>query len=173
VVNVFILNSLRYLSENPFNYSNIISNGDFSNGVINWSFSNAGSPIVNNNEIIFTPTNAPISLTATQNIYQLVNIINGHKYYGRCDLYGDEYSYLYIGSMNLGGVTTPNAYQEINGIYTSGVLGNRAFGIRTLKTSGFTQIKVKNLMIIDLTAIFGVNNEPTVEWCKASMPFKP
>jgi hypothetical protein len=149
------------LEDVSYGLNQLVTNGNFADGTTGWLFSNAGTPAVSGGEIIFTPTAPPTLETTTQHVYQSVNFVTGYKYYCRGEIYGDTDTVLRLTTIEIGRVTTPNTYQTFSAVYTSAITTIRAFGVRSIKESGFTQMKAKNLMFIDLTSIFGAGLEPT------------
>lgn len=148
--------------------SNIIINGNFVNGTANWSTDKLTSFAVTNKEASF------VASAQSGNIYQapIGGSIVGNKYYivaevqtlsSSVSLGFGTYSVAHTGSGN---------YEKITFQYTAVGTGH-AVNVKDNRTSGWDTVKVKNVMVIDLTTEFGTGNEPTKAWCDANIPFRP
>lgn len=157
-----------------FPATNLIRNGNFSNGTTGWSVNNAGVPTVSNNAVTFTAT------TENGNITQsAIGFISGHKYYysviarlesGSGTLGFAPYDGTWFGSLSATVTTSPT---RISGI---GTAVNTATGMMQLndkRTSGWTAVTASNIILLDLTAIFGAGNEPSLVVMDAIMALYP
>ena len=133
---------------------------------------------------------ASLKLTAAASatevyIYSVDNIpyIPGHVYYGRAEIFqetaqgsSDMYwkiaePYLYGGKK----VSAANTWTRVSNVrkppttdWAAGPYQAR-FDYNNSKTAG--TMWFDGMMIIDLTATFGVGNEPTAAWCDANIPY--
>jgi lysophospholipase L1-like esterase len=141
-----------------FPITNLVANGDFSNGITGWSGTTLGS---------FTATGDTASFTATaQNgrISTNANMVNGHKFY--------------IGAYIE--TTSPQVTLSVAGVSpiphdgTGGKILSNVFTwtnttnpwtvqIRDVRTSAWDSIKVRYVKVFDLTEVYGAGNEPTKE----------
>ena len=148
--------------------SNLVTNGDFSNGSVGWSV-NGGTMTVTNNEATITST----SLGGSVGPYRGPVPGRGNKMYVSGEIY-PKYSTLTMFGFN-GGETisfypTPNTWNR-----KSAVLKNNASSIvfyHMFSQGGYVitdTIRLRRLFTIDLTATFGAGNEPTVEQMDAIM----
>lgn len=147
---------------------NLINNGNFANGTTGWLDFNSS---MNISEGICTF----IALQRFGGIRKSINsnYINGHKYYissriklstshNQCYIYMDD------------GVTTPTFkcepttdWQVFDNIINWSSSGSQKFiMVRDYRVSGWDEIKVDYLMLIDLTATFGAGNEPNIIDCR-------
>lgn len=135
--------------------TNLITNGDFSNGTTSWTISNA-TVITSNNEV-------HITLTASGGlVYQTAGgtLVVGHKYYacgwiksntnqaafgigGSIDYHSGSGNYEFLSTTLIATGTTHGTF------------------IKDYRTSGWTVIDGKSIMTIDLTAMYGAGSEPS------------
>lgn len=114
-----------------------------------------------------------------------IQLIAGHKYYGReyiktageltaadcrfelCGaVNGVEKSFVF--GWNRGNYpdwTIISGVITVDGTYTEG------FGLRTFTVGGSCNAWVDSIVIIDLTAACGAGNEPSKEWCDVNIPY--
>ena len=162
------LNKLMALDvRTEFEAKNEVTNGDFSNGTTGWEFDAGTAYTVANNELKFTP-NARFSGAMSQSIGATVS---GSKYYVSMDVKTlDTYFQIYLlsfygpnNNVAIGAPTINGSYTHFSTIVTS-VVSSGASWIKpqSTATSGFVEISVKNVSIIDLTAAFGAGKEPTL-----------
>jgi hypothetical protein len=139
--------------------TNLVTNGDFSNGTTGWS-ANLGA---------ITEAGGILTLLASaQNgdARQTVHFVNGHVYYYFARING-PYVEAGIGAYTGGNfftnaqVSTPGSYQTISGLGTSAFTGAGRLYIVDTKASGWQNILVDYIGLVDLTAMFGAGNEPT------------
>lgn len=103
-----------------------------------------------------------------------------HKYYARVEVYqetvvGSTALYWPVGepSFYSGKVATANQWTTISAINTrsSFTSGNYEFRLDFDNNKKAGYMWFDGLMLIDLTACFGYESEPTVEWCDANIPY--
>lgn len=135
----------------------IIKNGNFTDSS-NWNEANSAATY-NNNECVISPNALFGQIYQTQS----GKFIQGHKYF--CSLYakyisGNVSIRLQV-SNNINLLSTqltPN-YTKYETITTASVDSNQAIVLfNTTTTNSFA---IKNIMIVDLTKIYGAGNEPT------------
>jgi hypothetical protein len=143
--------------------NNLIENGDFSNGTTGW--------VVNDLDNINT----------TNGFYGETNLVGDRIYspYYTSDI-GNKI-YLYVGYISISGSSqytslirrgstkqlyslgyAPSTYNDLSLIYTNDVTsGNIIFYPHTVSSTTGT-VSLKDVMLYDLTSIFGAGNEPTL-----------
>lgn len=148
---------------------NIVTNGNFANGTVGWTASNLAS---------FTAVNNIASFVANaQNgrIRQSLYMQNGSKYYIFAKI--KVKASLNQVSLDIAGVgikyhTGSGNYELLNSLFTWGAAsGNWDIRITDFRASVWSQIDVKEIMVANLTAIFGPSNEPTKEWCDDNIKY--
>jgi type IV pilus assembly protein PilA len=140
---------------------NLVTNGDFSNGTVNWSNCMSCTTQVANNEL---------SLLVNSQYSGIVNPftgIIGHIIYFRANIKADSANAnlkLNDGtpwtSTNSKFVTTVGSYAVLKGTTTLNTTSSY-IKIQDDRSSGWTNIYVKDCFAFDLTAIYGAGNEPT------------
>jgi len=141
---------------------NILSNGDFSNGMTNWS-PNSGTGTVANNEFTLTINTA----SSNARIFQTITAIIGHKYYMSANV---KYSRAGVPVyMLVGGFSTPlitsiaNVYTKHSAIGTVTTTGSFSiYAPKELVSVVGDVATFKYISMIDLTSIYGVGNEPSI-----------
>lgn len=134
--------------------SNIIKNGNFA-GLSYWPTTGSNKTVANN-ELTFTAT------VQYGQVYQDLNLVTGHKYYVKAHVKSTGPVFLQL-FKNIGSDHTGSGeYELISGIDTA-TSNNRPLTIGDNRASGWEPIKVKNVMVVDLTTTFGLGNEPTKE----------
>lgn len=143
-------------------FSNLLSNGDFSNGTTGWSLSNVTASV----------TDGEVTSTATAsngNIAQLEPLTAGNIYYLAVYAKNDSTSVthrLYDGStfIILINATANSTYTWYSGRATSANTANGTIQFnRDGRTSAWTAQYAKDVILIDLTATYGAGNEPSKE----------
>ena len=156
--------------------TNMVTNGDFSNGTTGWVGVSATNSVTN--KIL---TNTSGGTWALGCVYRAVPYVGTNRYYARAEVRADSVGCDDIRLTNR--TNTTNIYKTItapvqNVWYTiSGVLTNDASsnGIRLYHNYSTPALalgkamSVKNVLVLDLTTIFGAGNEPTVEQMDAIM----
>ena len=143
--------------------TNLVTNGDFSQGTDDWRFSNAGTPTISDGVVSFTPTGFPPSTSTQKHIYKLFDFVVGKHYYGKAKVCGKTTVKLMTTTQTLGVITQEDTFEELSGVWVSTITGGRAFGVVDTATSGCTETKVDNILFLCLTVIFGAGNEPSKE----------
>ena len=149
--------------------TNLVTNGDFSNGTTGWTSNNA----------IISSTNRELTVlgSAANSDARHYNIamINSHMYCFRALVKATSSKV----SISVGGVGASNHsgsgnYELLKTIYLWGSsTGNWTFFISDDRTSGWDNIYVKYAIVIDLTAAFGAGKEPTAAQMDAIMAQYP
>ena len=134
--------------------TNLISNGDFSNGTSGWVPYNATIAIENGRAKV-QPTGQ--WATIGKSIY---GVTIGKKFYFRVDIEGGPG--LYWGNTN-GGFGISSAVNKTFATVITATSPDITFGVGDNKSNSWPPFYVDNLLLIDLTATFGVGNEPTSE----------
>lgn len=132
---------------------NIVNDGNFSSPN-NWGETNATKSIENNElTMLATGTGGRVHTT--------INVIKGHKYFLKALIKADTRS---VGILIPG---TPsikcsgrNVYEIVCGFAEATITGETTFRIVDLRSSGWTEIKIKNVVVIDVTASF--NSAPSL-----------
>jgi hypothetical protein len=142
---------------------NLIRDGDFPS-LTNWAYASVGTPVVVNNEVMFTATEV------NGGIIQSFRVVPNHKLYvcaivlGSADLVITDnvtMSYSVSHSANTGIYEKLVIYQQLA---SNNLVAEQLF-VKSNVSSGWAPIKVRDVMTIDLTALFGAGNEPTKEQC--------
>ncbi|WP_051931540.1 hypothetical protein [Clostridium sp. KNHs214] len=145
---------------------NEIQNGDFSNGTTGW-MGNLSSISVENNVLTASPNDA-----GARGVYTMINGTAQHKYYVSCNIYTDYADSIEIGiegaRVSCADVPT-NIWKRYSVISSFNNSNAVTFYQRILNWSSEKKIKFKEMLCIDLTAMFGTGNEPTKEWCDANI----
>jgi len=136
---------------------NLLENGNFTS-TDEWVPSNC-TLSVSDNIITLIPTGASPVHMLENNIPN--SAISGHIYYVKCFILTEQScSYLYmLDGDNEARRTSPN----INTWYELAFRGTRGYGVLEIGASAATAqtVKVKKVMALDLTAIYGAGNEPS------------
>ncbi len=154
-------------------YANIITNGNFAN--TSWWVPFGCSFIVQNNVGTFlaTATNGRI-------ISPTLSVTNGNKYYVlarvqtlnnqlECQFYKGVSPFTTITSLFHSG---SGNYETLSAIGTATESASN-YNLRFINraTSGWADVNIKEVMIVNLTTTFGAGNEPTKAWCDVNLPF--
>lgn len=148
--------------------TNLITNGDFSNGITGWSPSSATAYGVADGAYTFTAT------ATNGQIVTPVSMINGHKYYATASVRAT--SALVKMSVSGAGATAAQSdgvFHRLTSLITwTPATGNYQFVVRDTGTT-FAPVSFDNCLLIDLTAAFGAGNEPTAEQMDAYLAAYP
>lgn len=148
---------------------NLIANGDFSNGLTSW-VAQAANISAGVGEGISTSTGQYGGIKQTIPNYAS---FKGHKLYARAYLKSDNVNnymvFLNDGTTQDVVVTSGNnVYQMCSTVRTISMAATTLFNkTQDARTSGWTQCRMKDMLIVDLTALFGAGNEPTKAECDA------
>lgn len=140
--------------------TNLITNGDFSNGTTGWTSSSGASLSASGGELTVT-----LSSVGTGGAYQ--NILNpsANKIYLAVDVYSAEsLSRLNLGSELVSITHRANTWLRVSSVW-SGTGTCRFYSY----TTNLLSYKIRRAMVIDLTTIFGAGNEPTAKQMDAIM----
>lgn len=150
-------------------YTNLISNGDFSNGVTGW---NRGTASNNTLTLLVTAQYQ----SSSQSLNSIASSVSGHKLYYCATIKADSTSVniklVDNSNYNNKNISSTGNYVLVSNIAT--IVSNNttlAFNIQDDRPSGWTNIYAKNILVVDLTATFGAGNEPTQTWCDTYLPF--
>lgn len=110
--------------------------------------------------------------------------IQGHIYYGRCEMYQDTAGvssgmqiYWPEAEPNMGSSSYDSSnintwqIQSFRVVRNSWSSGNQRFRFDVEQIRSPNYVYVDGAMLIDLTATYGAGNEPTQEWCDANIPY--
>ena len=143
--------------------TNLVTNGDFSNGTTGWTATSAtGFQVVNGiAEFVATALNGRLEKN-------IGNISANEKYYASAKVKTDSSNVSLITTdLTVGGLVVRhvgnNDYQLLSGVYTQTIDKNITIRIVDARSSGWTKIYVDNILLINLTQVFGTGNEPTKE----------
>lgn len=142
------------------NGTNLVTNGDFSNGTTGWSANFADLSVVNG-EMIVTLTENNVS----SGIHRFnTDIPAGNKFYASADIFTTYAGAVKIGFLNNFDTKSVAAgqYNKISALRSMGEYN--IFTIYHDATGAYVigdTFKIKNAFVIDLTATFGAGNEPT------------
>ena len=140
--------------------TNRVGNGNFATGTTGWT---GYSCTISANPT----TNECIAIATSQygGFARNVVCVIGNKYYFRALIKADSTSvnlkFMDGASYNTVNVTTVGAYKVVSGYATIVNATNITFKIQDDRASGWTNTYVKECFAIDLTATYGVGNEPT------------
>ncbi len=157
---------LDYATQHDIGITNLILNGNFSQGTTHWTFPN-GSMTALSGEVEVTLTTLG---TTSSYLGQGVQKYANHVYYARFEIkskYANNASILINDAWVGEKVTTPGIYTLISATHKPGADG--AVSHATLRYRHDTnteyivgdKIYYRNMMLVDLTNIFGAGNEPT------------
>lgn len=177
--------------------TNLITNGSFENGTTEWTFSTGVSQSNAKAKYgTYSARNyhAAQYLGATKARYSdLTNAITAyanHIYYASNWLYtinrGNEYCYstldfIYdsadhwdrIGALS-GDQTNLNVWEKFSEYRTMPDVTDPLIGLATASsysTNALQECYADGVMVIDLTATFGIGNEPSIEWCDENIDY--
>lgn len=166
---------LTKIEGNGLAWNQLVQNGNFVN-TSNWVAETGVTFSVSDNTASITKT------SGNNGIYQALRTISNHKYYVRFDAYCAESTYVRFSNTNglsFGRVSLQaGAWEHISRILTEwSNPTSRAFYIYEPNETAH-ELKIRNVNIIDLSLIFGLDKEPeTVEEAEAKLaaltPAKP
>ncbi len=150
------------LAANMLTVKNIVKNGNFVD-ITSWSFISA-TGVVSNNEMIFTA-----SANYGQCRQNLGELVINNKYYIRAKVKTDSNKVqlvLYKGSTGdayaLKAHSGSSEYEELSFIATPTSTGNSYIRVLDNRTSAWDEIRLSEVMIVNLTEIFGAGKEPAI-----------
>jgi hypothetical protein len=130
---------------------NLLTNGNFANGIADWTVMSASTSVSNN----------ACTFTATGQYGQIVHSIQtiaGHKYYATATITADSTGSIGF-AINDGSwfivsdITLPVTNKKVSAIGTSTTTSSASIQVNDQRTTGWTPIKVEKVMVIDLTAL--------------------
>lgn len=143
--------------------TNLVTNGDFSNGTTGWSAVSATGFSVVGGIAKFTPT-----AQYGRIISQTISLIINNKYYTYADVKTINSDKIGVGLMN--GTTDSaattnvlNTSQRISTIQKANASTPTYVGVLDYRTSLFDEVEVYRVGCINLTQTFGIGKEPTKE----------
>ncbi len=157
---------------------NIIKNGNFSNGMTNWSIASSTAS-VSNNTLSITGSGADNTPRANYDGVKLYSL--NHKYYIKASarVITDSCRRLIHRTFGASPTDTTIEYPVQNTWYTMSNVFTVASEPTSVQYFGHSYVdattavgkvmELKEVIAIDLTAMFGVGNEPTKEWCDANI----
>jgi hypothetical protein len=163
-------------------YTNLVSNGDFSNGTTGWTTNFTLDTTIYKYGI---QSLKYVNSGSTGSILQQITGANGDKYYMSAWVYlqanpGGINTAIYISAGNLAQTvilgsaycipTTIGSWQKLSTIVT-GYAGDLGFYFRMYSYNDICTVNADGIMVINLTSLFGKGNEPTQAWCDANIPF--
>ena len=140
---------------------NEVINGDFRNGTTGWSASIATLTIVSSKlRIYYSNTSGSIRYPAPN---QTISGINGHKYYVSFNIseYVGNNSISFVQFGTQVGINTFNSNGRCTAVFTADNNATSLFFNNSCENNTIVDYYINNVMLIDLTATFGVGNEPT------------
>jgi len=159
---------------------NIIKNGNFSNGMTNWSTASSTAS-VSNNTLSITGSGADNTPRANYDGVKLYSL--NHKYYIKASarVITDSCRRLIHRTFGASPTDTTIEYPVQNTWYTMSNVFTVASEPTSVQYFGHSYVdattavgkvmELKEVIAIDLTAMFGVGNEPTKEWCDANINY--
>ncbi len=175
----FTRHKLDYATQSEFKTTNLVANGDFSNGTTGWTVDRIGCNVTALNNTLFITGNGTI--TSEPRTYNRTNIqiVSGHKYYIKALAKITNNNSDYISLQLLGSVTgirrtvksisapIENVEYEMSGVYTIMDTGELRVGLAhkyiDIATSNGKTLEARYVFAMDLTETFGVGNEPTAD----------
>jgi hypothetical protein len=152
------------------NVTNIIKNGDFSNGITNWTINSATGTIVDGKlNVLSTLQYGGCGQSFDVSLYK------NHKMYVSLDFKADSVSCVAMLQDGIRQVPMPsnadNVLKKYSMIYTIPTNATwLGFNVQDNRANSWSTMVVDNVVLIDLTATFGANI-PTQAWLDANIPF--
>ena len=166
---------VKSIKGNTLVWNQGIPNGNFADNT-KWSSLSNVTKTVSNNVCTLTATADNITIGVYNNNG---NWIKDHKYFTTYTIKGSNTSLQYNASMQYnsvtvnpaGGGTISSSWVTVSRIIVA-IQNSTGFRVATLGSNGVTNdtVDVKDVMVIDLTTMFGSGNEPTLEKFKSLFP---
>lgn len=138
-------------------FNNMIVNGNFD---VPWQYT-AADHHVSDGEGVYTAT------SMYGRIYKSpVSTLTSHKYYIKIKVKADSSSVIAtIPGRNTSRLSHSGSgsYETLSDIINGAVDGNTSFRVQDNRTSDWTEVRVKEALIVDLTQEYGAGNEPNLE----------
>lgn len=148
-------------------WDNLIENGDFSDGTTGWGATGVIKEVNDDNEMELT-----VDELTWQGLYRIperVNAVTSHKYYMANEvfpLYESQYRVQLGNSIKYLDNIIANIWNFRSTILNCISENSDISFYLTQPVHGLGEkFKMRNCMLIDLTAEFGLGNEPSKEWC--------
>lgn len=146
------------------NATNLINNPNFTSTSFWDAVSTAnGTLTASNNELLYNV----VGLVSSSRIQQngVYTPVVGHKYYVRGDIFPKvaNTSYISFGGVDSSILPTANAWNKINRVVTA--INTTAFRYYHPTNTGYVAgdvVKFRKMMVVDLTVLYGANNEPSL-----------
>lgn len=155
-----------------FKPTNLVKNGNFTNGDI------ASFEIINLN--VLSVTNNVVAFIATFQygvFRQVLPFVDGHKYYFSGSVKASSSNVKFGLWSNYGGYQISHSgggqFEKLSniGTYVDATMSTQKnIFIGDNSPSGWKEVRGKELLLIDLTALFGAGNEPDKAWCDLNIP---
>lgn len=150
---------------NQITYTNIITNGDFSNGTTGWMSDMTTGFAVTNGVAYFLPTGQYGGITKT------FPSITGHKYYVKSKIKTASGNFAIMMGASVAAHSSVNQWETLSVIYIAG--GTTSTFALAESSATFLDVYADDVLIIALTATFGAGNEPTQAECDSLFAFTP
>lgn len=148
--------------------TNSIPNGDFSNGTTSWT---GGSATVS---VVSGELNAIVN-AAGKYAAATINCVTDRKYYIAASIKSTSS----LIKMDVAGVlgrlwhSGSGQWQRLSSVFTSTFTSNSQLRITDTRTSGWDTYYIDNVVMFDLTTIFGAGHEPTAAQIDAMLAAYP
>lgn len=161
---------------------NMIKNGAFDEGTLNWIKTNNWN-IVKENNIWYAKLS--INTNGFDQLYQTLPTINGHKYYisllNKTNIKLNAMQRVILSTSPTANYPSPNydiplnTTEELVSTIIEATGDNASVGIKTqyYNQTGDVEFYVRNFLCVDLTEIYGVGNEPTLQQCDERYSYLP
>ena len=153
--------SCTFYGGSGYQQYNKVTNSNFSGGVTTgWTPTSCGISVISQ-EMVMLGT---ASCTAIQTI---TTVIIGHSYYFRAKVKTSIANKIRIGFNSVYSTyhTGGSTYQILSNIKPSASATSLNISLYDTRTSAWDNVYWDDIMVIDLTAIFGAGNEPDKTWC--------
>lgn len=168
-----------YSDMTAYNLVNLIKNSNFETNTSNW-LTTGGSNVISVSDSIKKSGEKSLNITlpdsSVNKIYQNVSLTKDHVYY-----FSD---YVYLTELNGFSNITLNNYEyanvafdilkkkrwnKISSVFIPTKTGNHSINVANV--SSINSINIDDVLLIDLTSVFGTGNEPTKEWCDENIKY--
>lgn len=164
--------------------NNLIKNSGFETD-INWVLSGNSSYVTTDKVSGSRCLKLPAGSTTPMGIQSLSPPILNHKYYssvmlksdgntggndGRSEFYGGDglgKNWVFQSTLNFNN----SSWTKVSSLHSIDVINASNFMWRLFIVNPTANLFVGNLILVDLTAAFGLGKEPTKEWCDANIPY--
>ena len=154
---------INSIKGNTVKFNQLIQNGNFADGTNNWTAQYGGTISVANNICTLTSTQKDSLMWQTY-----INLKANHKYLVKGDIKLNSpttnvsLDFRSSASVNSIYPIATTEWQTLSNIFNNLTDYNAGY-VRVIdnRTSGWGNIQIRNIMLIDLTQMFGAGNEPT------------